>query len=206
MSTDDDSKNAQESEVDTGQPDRLNLVESRLDSMSEYMERLEERLGQQAAERQQHRESVDAEFDAMKQSLADLRGRLADLEERTDMQRLVERADDTTARQRILALQQHLVRKARNNGDKASLDRDGAMEALHHPDIHRTQPYTDMSDVAKRFPDDICRYKDGELQLDLSNVDGPLSQHTKSVKVSQQSDGVSGGQTAPESGGKDKLG
>lgn len=205
MSADDDSENL-ESEASTGQPDPLGLLEHRIDSMSEYVERLEDRydaeLGELKAGLQQVEAFVDRERETRQQALSDVRERLAEVERRTDMQRLVEQVDGATAAQRKQALLQHLERKARRSDPpKASLDKEGYLEALHHPDVHRTQPYTDMSEVAERFGDDICRYKDGRLRLDLTGVDGGLSQHARSVMLSQQSGSVSGAQTGSNGGG-----
>lgn len=208
MSADDDFKNPG-SEASTGQPDPYRLLESRVDSMSEYVERLEERYDADLAELRtglEHiQDVIEAEKEARQNALSELRERLSEVERRTDMQRLVEQVDTATAGQRKQALLQHLMRKARRSDPpKAGLDREGYLEALHHPDVHRTQPYTDMSELADQFADDVCWYEDGRIRLDLSNVDGSLSQHTTGVIASQQSGSVRAAQAAQTDGGSPK--
>lgn len=210
MSADDDSRNPGESEASTGQAD-LAQLEDRIDLAVEYIGELEERLGHAEAERDQLREELEAERQARQEAIAALRERISDVEAWTDMRRLVERVDGATGKQRSMALVQHLQRKAvqnERNGKRprARLNKESAEEALHHPDIGRTQVYKDMQRAAGWFPKDVCWYDSGELWLDTSNVRGELSQHVDGVKASPQLGAGSGGKTARSDGGFHKRG
>lgn len=210
MSADDDSKNP-ESEAQQGQ-DAITRLEDRLDLVVEFYGELEERLGQAQAERAQLREELEAEREARKQAEAALHDRVDAVEEETDLLRLVDRVDGATGKQRSSALLQHLRRKAQQrqrDGREpvAMLDKDSATEALHHPDIDRTQFYKDMERVTRWFDDSgICWYDSGELWLDLTSTDGKLSLNGHGVKASPQFNGGSGAQEARSDGGNPKLG
>lgn len=202
MSADDDSKNP-ESEASTGQPDRLTLVESRIDSNVEYVERLEERLGQEEAKRHAEIESLREELTAEREARQDLAERVAELEDATDLLRLVDRVDAADGPMRSAALLQHLRRKVKRrqrdgNDPVAEVDREAAKEALHHPNIHRTTLYSDMERVAGWFNNGVCRYADGRLRLDLTDTRGELPHPTKSVDAPQQDQGVGGGSDPPK--------
>lgn len=132
---------------------------------------------------EEEKERAEAERDEARRERDVLRERLDDLDTRTDMLQLVEHADDMTAKQRSMALIQHLYRAAKREDDRdrkptASLNRDEAEAALHHPDVHRTTIYEDM-DRAVRLVDNrnvLHYYRSGSekrLKLSLEGGDVP---------------------------------
>lgn len=107
------------------------------------IEDLEDNL---AAEREQRRE-LEAENE-------ELRQRINDLDARTDLLNLVEKADEMSGKQRSVALIQHLRRAAerqadRGNKAKSSVNREGAEAALQYPSVDRTTLYDDMRRAAR---------------------------------------------------------
>jgi len=110
----------------------------------------------------------------------ELEARVADLEERTDMLRLIEDSDDLTAKQRSTALIQHAFQEVRNNDrTQVTFDRDRAAEILHYPDVDRTTIYSDMERCQRLIGDkDICQYfkksqtdtDAAELRFDLTSI------------------------------------
>lgn len=140
-------------------------VWARVEFLANRVDDLEDRAERAEAERDEAREERDQ-----------LRERVDELDTRTDMMDLVEHADDMTAKQRSMALIQHLHRSAKREGDRgrkrtASVNRDEAEEVLHFPDVHRTTIYEDM-DRAIRLVDNenVLHYyrHDGEKRLKLS--------------------------------------
>jgi len=111
-----------------------------------------------------------------------LRGRIAELEKRTDLLDLVQQSDEMDGMQRSVALLQHLRRKAGQEGERgrttsAAVDREAAMEALHHPTVDRTTIYDDFRRCERLVGDtDVCHYdggQDARLVLNLENGDVP---------------------------------
>lgn len=207
MAPDDGSKDP-EPEGPPGQPEHDQVedaIDSRLDGIVEYVESLEESIdGLRQTVVQQ-----DCELERKEERIIELeqefRDRIEELEERTDMLRLVEQADAADGKQRSQALLQHLKRKAQSrqrdgHDPVAVIDAEAAEEALHHPDVHRTTIYSDMERVERLIGDkQACRYKDGELRLDLT---GDTDQHSLDICGSSTTEttGVTGEPTAADGG------
>jgi hypothetical protein len=120
------------------------------------------------------------DVEAVADQLADLEARVARLEERTDMLRLVEEDQHADAEQRRMALIQDAIRDYQhNNRARVVYDRDAADAALHHPDVDRTTLYTDMRKAARMVPDDVATYVSAsasetgaaELRFDFTGVE-----------------------------------
>jgi ABC-type phosphate transport system auxiliary subunit len=127
--------------------------------------------------------------EALAERVAELETQVAELDERTDMLRLIDEADTMDASQRSAALLQHCIRKIRASDrlSEVTINRDTAEEALHHPDVDRTTIYSDMQRCERLVGDeDICRYAkasetvsgDAELTVDLSHVDETVDAST----------------------------
>lgn len=117
----------------------------------------------------------DERIDELEAELAAVREEVADLQDRTDLLRLLDSADAADAQQRRVALIQHLDRKAGDEG-VARIDREGAEDALHHPDLHRTTFLKDMEEAAGLIEGDVLRYDGDEpatLTLDRTVGDLP---------------------------------
>lgn len=128
-------------------------------------------------------ETLEARLDAKTDTIQDLRDELARVNQRTDLLRLVENADELSPQQRSAALLQHLQQAAereqtRGRTPQHSLTRDQADEALHHPDVDRTTIYTDMQRAARLVDDpDLVWYGEddsGETRLFI-NLEGVAS-------------------------------
>lgn len=151
--------------VESGENELLAELESRLDAQSEGLSALWDLVDELQEENEQLRERVD------------------ELDARTDLLQVVEKADDLTARQRSIVLLQHLRRAAdrkreRGQPAKASVDRDEAEAALKYPDVERTTIYTDMQRAARLVGnEDVCWYESGghgESRLKLNLEAGEL--------------------------------
>jgi len=126
-------------------------------------------------------EALEAQLEAKDDRIDQLEARVEEIDSRTDLMRVIEQSDDMTAKQRSVALLQHLQRAAEkqatdgsvNSGAKSSVTREQAEIALQHPDVDRTTIYTDMQRAARLVGDeDVCWYdsdSDGgsRLWLDL---------------------------------------
>lgn len=91
----------------------------------------------------------------------DLETRLDHLERRTDLLQLVEDVEQMEAKQRSIAILQHMQKKIQSDPSltKTFLTRDEVEEALHYPDIDRTTFYTDMQRCERLVDDDdVCWY------------------------------------------------
>lgn len=105
------------------------------------------------------------------------------MDARTDLLSLVENSDEITAKQRRIALIQHLKKAAekereRGRDAKASLNKKEAEAALKYPDIDRTTFYDDLrkapSLVGKK---DVLWYESnsgGESRMKLNLENGEL--------------------------------
>lgn len=153
-------------------------LESQIDGILDRVEMLEKRVDDLEDENDSLRDQLDAERRQRKELKRDLDARIGELDNRTDMMRHVEDAEQSSGERRAVALLQHLRRKAekkRREGDepKVRIDREQAASALHHPEIDRTTYYDDMRRVSRFVGDaDACWYDGGELYLDLTN--GPV--------------------------------
>lgn len=144
--------------------------------------------------------TLEGRIDSLEESVAERDRRIAELEgtiqrqasrvneldARTDMLQLVECSDSLDGRQRSIALIQHLKKaaeKKRKRGNKAhaSVNREQAEEALHHPDVDRTTIYTDMKRAARLVGDNtVLSYESttgggSRLELNLENGELPAS-------------------------------
>jgi len=137
----------------------MNEVDSLVERLMDDFVALEERV-----ERLEH----DHE------ELAELRERVTELEERTDMLRLIEDSDELDGRQRSAALFQHAVEKiqASDRLEQVRVDRDMAEEWLHYPNVDRTTLYSDLQRLERLAPA-LATYHDGdgEVTIDLTDRD-----------------------------------
>lgn len=178
-------------------------LESQVDGILDRVEILEKRVADLEDENENLRDERDAERRQRKELERELKTKIGELDDRTDMMRYVEDSENSSGERRAVALLQHLRRKAgkkrREGGDpKARVDRDQAASALHHPEIDRTTYYDDMRRVTRFVGDnDVCWYDDGELYLDLSNGTVRLPKPRDRGRAPQTGDGagVCGGST-----------
>lgn len=155
----------------------VEAVNNRVTALATKLDNLEDEL----AEERSRREQLEAKLAQREERIDELECRLAAVDDRTDLLDLVEHADDTSGKQRSLALIQHLKRKAEQRTDDdtdavAAVTRDRAEEVLHHPDVHRTTIYDDMRRAVRLVGDeDILSYDDaGERRLKLNLEAGAL--------------------------------
>lgn len=153
-------------------------VNNRVTALATKIDNLVDELNE---EREQRRE-LEERLEEKDERIHQLEERIARLESRTDLLDLVEHADQTDGRQRSIALIQHLKRKAESNersgrAPVASVNRDRAEEALHHPNVHRTTIHSDMRRAERIVGDEGVLTYDGDdearLKLNLENGDLP---------------------------------
>ncbi|WP_226011835.1 hypothetical protein [Halomicrobium salinisoli] len=166
-------------EDDGPPPETVETLARRLDALSTQTENLRESLREAREERAELREEVES----LRSENAELRRELERLDARTDLLELVESADSMDADQRATALVQHLQRAAERQRERgglarASVSREEAETALHHPDVDRTTIYDDMR-RAVRFVgnEDVLWYDSdtgGESRLKLDLEAGEL--------------------------------
>jgi chromosome segregation ATPase len=120
---------------------KLRTLQQGLEAAWDAIDDLEEDL---EAEREERRR--------LEQKNEDLREEIEELHSRTDLLRLVESSDKMDAKQRRVALIQHLQKAAERERDRgrkamASVNWEGALSALQYPDIDRTTVYTDLREA-----------------------------------------------------------
>lgn len=122
----------------------------------------------------------------------ELREEIERLHARTDLLRLVERSDDMTAKERRVALIQHLKQAAekereRNREAKASVNWKEAEAALKYPNIARETVYTDLRKAPGLVGNkDLLWYESssgGESRLKLNLENGSLSAEITGVET-----------------------
>ncbi|MFW6435952.1 MAG: hypothetical protein ACOCY1_06175 [Halovenus sp.] len=153
---------------------RVAVLEEMLDIAHQEIVDLEEQLDSLEA-------TYESQIEVQEDRIRQLERRVDEIDERTDLLRIVETADETDGQQRSAALLQHLQRQAereadRDRGARASVDHEGAMDALHYPDVHRTSIYHDWDRCVRWIGDEkICwtemRNGNKRLFLDLDSVD-----------------------------------
>lgn len=118
------------------------------------------------------------------EKIEDLEQQTKTLEARTDLLSLVEDSDEMDGMQRSVTLLQHLQKKAeaerkRGRSESAAIDKEGALEALHYPNIDRTTVYSDMRRCVRLVGDEeVCYYEGGNgarVVLNLENGDVPAN-------------------------------
>ena len=158
----------------------LRTIAARLEAHSKRIESLED-------ERDDVRKKHDAlrdEIEGLQQENEDLRAEIERLDARTDLLSLVENSDEMTAKQRRIALIQHLKKAAekereRGRDAKASLNKKEAEAALKYPDIDRTTFYDDLRKAPRLVgKKDVLWYKsnsggESRLKMNLENGDLP---------------------------------
>ena len=117
---------------------KLETFQEGLGNAWEAIDDLEEQLEEEREERRRLEEENE-----------DLQEEIERLDARTDLLSLVENSDEMTAKQRRIALIQHLKKAAekereRGRDAKASVNKDEAEAALQYPDIDRTTVYDDL--------------------------------------------------------------
>lgn len=142
---------------------------TRLDSQSRRIDNLRDEL----AEERKQREDLERQLHDREQTIEELRDKVSQIDSRTNLLEVVEQSDDLTAKQRSTVLIQSLYKNAkaqerRGRKPKASMDRDAAKEALHHPDVDRTTYYKDFQRAERLVGDDDLVWKDeGKLYINL---------------------------------------
>lgn len=154
-------------------------LDARLDAHSKRMDDLEGTLDDvqaQLADEREERRRLEAENDRLQEEIDQLHSR-------TDLLRLVENSDEMTAKQRRIALIQHLKKAAerereRGREAKASVNKAEAEAALQYPDISRPMFYDDLREAPKLIGDESLLWYDtnagGESRLRLNLEHGSL--------------------------------
>lgn len=165
--------------VDAEKPTRSDL-QDRLDQQAARLER-QSQLVQQLVDQL---EAAEEERDDLREQLQEVRADVDDIDQRTDLLRLVEESDDLAPEQRsailVEAARKKAARRGRRDNDEPpryALTRDEGEAALHLPeDADRTIVYKDM-DRAERLVGntDLVAYQDGELVVDLTAGELPSS-------------------------------
>jgi predicted RNase H-like nuclease (RuvC/YqgF family) len=151
---------------------------ARLDALSTQLDTVREEL----TEEREERRSLEAALEERDDRIADLETRLEELDARTDLLNVIDDVDQMDGKQRSVTLIQHLKRKAETQRDRdtdesarASVNREEAEDALHHPDVDRTTIYDDMRRAVRLVGDeDVLWYDSGggtesRLRLDLES-------------------------------------
>jgi len=120
-------------------------------------------------------EKIKSKQRQLHEEQGDILDTVENIDARTDLLRLVESSNDMTAKQRQIALIEHLRQEAIHNRErgreaKASVNQDQAKRALQHPNIDRTTYYSDMQRAEELVDDtDMLRYEgsNGRLMLNL---------------------------------------
>jgi len=152
---------------------KVDTLSDALQNAWEAIDDLEEELEQEREERRRLEEDNE-----------DLREEIKRLDARTDLLRIVEDSDQMTAKQRRIALIQHLkaaAEKERERGReaKASVNKDEAESALKYPDIDRTTIYDDLREAPDLVENrNVLWYEsssggDSRLKLNLDAGDLP---------------------------------
>jgi predicted RNase H-like nuclease (RuvC/YqgF family) len=158
----------------------LRTIAARLEAHSKRIESLEDEL----EDVREERDALRGEVEDLRQENEDLRAEIERLDARTDLLSLVENSDEMTAKQRRIALIQHLKKaaeKARERGRdaKASMNKDKAEAVLKYPDIDRTTFYDDLRKAPRLVgKKDILWYDsssggESRLKMNLENGDLP---------------------------------
>lgn len=158
----------------------LRTIAARLEAHSKRIDSLEDELD---GVRKEHG-ALSGEVEDLQQENEDLRAEIERLDARTDLLSLVENSDEMTAKQRRIALIQHLKKaaeKARERGRdaKASMNKDEAEAALKYPDIDRTTFYDDLRKAPRLVgKNDVLWYEsnsggESRLKMNLENGDLP---------------------------------
>lgn len=126
------------------------------------------------------RAEYETTIEQQRRRIADLEERLEELDQRTDMLRIVEEADTPSGEQRSATLLQYLRDEAEEQAAKgrkpvASIAKPDAKQILHNPDIDRTTYYSDFDRCVRWVGDkDVC-WKESKdrtrLLLDLRHAD-----------------------------------
>lgn len=160
---------------------KLETYRNGLENAWDAIDELQEQLQEERKERKRLEEENE-----------NLRNEIERLDARTDLLHLVESSDEMDGRQRSVALIQHLQRAAEKNRErgreaKASVNREEAEGALHHPDVDRTTIYDDMRRAVRLVGNEsVLKYESSSgggsrLKLNLEAGDLPAEvagQHT----------------------------
>ena len=146
---------------------KLDDLRGVIQSAHSRIEDLRQELEEERELRQQAMHRVD-----------ELEERVQELDQRTDLLSLLNQQQTINGGQAQAALVQHIWQKAKRREEMgkrptASLDREAAQEALHHPDVHRTTINKWMERAADRVDGKILQYDGGVLKVNLQ-VDGDL--------------------------------
>jgi predicted RNase H-like nuclease (RuvC/YqgF family) len=180
VSSQQQNEESQDNSPDGDSTPELRTIAARLEAHSKRIESLED-------EREDVRKEHDAlrgEVEGLQQENKDLRAEIERLDARTDLLSLVENSDEMTAKQRRIALIQHLKKAAekereRGRDAKASMNKEEAEAALKYPDIDRTTFYDDLRKAPRLIGmNDVLWYEsnsggESRLKLNLENGDLP---------------------------------
>jgi septal ring factor EnvC (AmiA/AmiB activator) len=170
--------------------DDIDLIglQNRLEAHSGQIDGLREKLQQEGS----HREQVESRLDEFGDRLDTVEKEVRRLDARTDLLELVENADEMSGKQRSIALIQHLKRAAEREQDrgrdaKASVNREDAEAALHHPDVDRTTIYDDMRRAVRLVDDQSILWygskSGGKSRLKINLEQGDLPSQIVSEEV-----------------------
>lgn len=148
------------------------ILENRLDGQQDQIEALETALEDEREERRRLEEEVEA-----------LRQEVSTIEDRTDLFERVNRGASLKPDERAAVILQTLYAKANRNGGSASIDVNGAVDALGG-DVDRTLMYStfekaeqlvDDTDIVEYKQEDRSSSKNSRLILRLENGEPPAT-------------------------------
>ena len=160
----------------------LDAVRTRLKNLEGEMDELRGEL----AEEREERRRLEEENEELRQEVEELHGR-------TDLLRLVENSDEMDAKQRRVALIQHLQKAAERERERerkamASVNWEEALSALQYPDIDRTTIYDDLRETPRLVGNEnVLWYESssgGESRLKLNLERGDLPDGLLGQRVS----------------------
>lgn len=180
VSSQQQNEESQENSPDGDGTPELRTIAARLEAHSKRIESLED----ERDEVRKERDALRGEVEELRQENEDLRAEIERLDARTDLLSFVENSDEMTAKQRRIALIQHLKKAAekereRGRDAKASMNKEEAEAALKYPDIDRTTFYDDLRKAPRLVGmNDVLWYEsnsggESRLKLNLENGDLP---------------------------------
>lgn len=180
VSSQQQNEESQENSPDGDTTPTLRHIVARLEAHTTWIDALED----ERDDARKERDALRGEVEELRQENEDLRAEIERLDARTDLLSFVETSDEMTAKQRRIALIQHLKKAAekereRGRDAKASMNKEEAEAALKYPDIDRTTFYDDLRKAPRLVGmNDVLWYEsnsggESRLKLNLENGDLP---------------------------------
>ena len=180
MSSQQQNEESQENSPDGDTTPGLRHIVARMEAHTTWIDALED----ERDDARKERDALRGEVEEFQQENEDLRAEIERLDARTDLLSFVETSDEMTAKQRRIALIQHLKKAAekereRGRDAKASMNKEEAEAALKYPDIDRTTFYDDLRKAPRLVgKKDVLWYKsnsggESRLKMNLENGDLP---------------------------------